>query len=209
MSSISERTLALAGMFQAAALVRSLATTGQVDNSDMEASLETLFVTDPENTLAVYGRVENLYTGLQTLIQQLNGRAQRDMDIARYVIGLLHLCNKLMKNDAMMSQLAEGVERARAQLAHFPLTHENVIANLAGTYSDTISQLQPKIMVAGDSRYLSDNTNANKVRALLLAGMRSAVLWRQLKGNRWQILLQRNRFIEEAKYLLEEKIVRH
>ncbi len=209
MSSISERTLALAGMFQAAALVRSLATTGQVDNSDMEASLETLFVTDPENTLAVYGRVENLYTGLQTLIQQLNGRAQRDMDIARYVIGLLHLCNKLMKNDAMMSQLAEGVERARAQLAHFPLTHENVIANLAGTYSDTISQLQPKIMVAGNSRYLSDSTNANKVRALLLAGMRSAVLWRQLKGNRWQILLQRNRFIEEAKYLLEEKIVRH
>ena len=209
MSSISERTLALAGMFQTAALVRSLATTGQVDNSDMEASLETLFVTEPENTLAVYGRVENLYTGLQTLIQQLNGKAQRDMDIARYVIGLLHLCNKLMKNDAMMSQLAEGVERARAQLAHFPLTHENVIANLAGTYSDTISQLQPKIMVAGDSRYLSDNTNANKVRALLLAGMRSAVLWRQLKGNRWQILLQRNRFIEEAQYLLEEKIVRH
>ncbi len=209
MSSISERTLALAGMFQAAALVRSLATTGQVDNSDMEASLETLFVTNPENTLAVYGRVENLYTGLQTLIQQLNGKAQRDMDIARYVIGLLHLCNKLMKNDTMMSQLAEGVERARSQLAHFPLTHENVIANLAGTYSDTISQLQPKIMVAGDSRYLSDNTNANKVRALLLAGMRSAVLWRQLKGNRWQILLQRNRFIQEAKYLLEEKIVRH
>jgi len=209
MSSISERTLALAGMFQAAALVRLLATTGQVDNSDMEASLETLFVTEPENTLAVYGRVENLYTGLQTLIQQLNGGAQRDMDIARYVIGLLHLCNKLMKNDTMMSQLAEGVERARAQLAHFPLTHENVIANLAGTYSDTISQLQPKIMVAGDSRYLSDNANANKVRALLLAGMRSAVLWRQLKGNRWQILLQRNRFIEEAQYLLEEKIVRH
>ncbi len=209
MSSISERTLALAGMFQAATLVRSLATTGQVDNSDMEASLETLFVTDPENTLAVYGRVENLYTGLQTLIQQLHGKAQRDMDIARYVISLLHLCNKLMKNNTMMSQLAEGVERARAQLAHFPLTHENVIANLAGTYSDTISQLQPKIMIAGDSRYLSDNTNANKVRALLLAGMRSAVLWRQLKGNRWQILLHRNRFIEEAKYLLEEKIVRH
>jgi len=209
MSSISERTLALAGMFQVAALVRSLATTGQVDNSDMEASLETLFVTDPENTLAVYGRVENLYTGLQTLIQQLDGKAQRDMDIARYVIGLLHLCNKLMKNNAMMSQLAEGVERARSQRAHFPLTHENVIANLAGTYSDTISQLQPKIMVAGDSRYLSDNTNANKVRALLLAGMRSAVLWRQLKGSRWQILLQRKRFIQEANYLLEEKIVRH
>ncbi len=209
MSSISERTLALAGMFQATALVSSLATTGQLSESDMEASLETLFVTDPENTLAVYGRVENLYSGLQTLIKQLGGNTQRNMDVARYLISLLHLCNKLMKNDAMLSQLASGVERARAQREHFPLLHENVIANLAGTYADTISQLQPKIMVAGDSRYLSDSINANKVRALLLAGMRSAVLWHQLKGSRWQILLHRKKFIQEAEYMLKERIVRH
>lgn len=209
MSSISERTLALAGMFQATALVRSLATTGQLSDSDMEASLETLFVTDPENALAVYGRVENLYTGLQTLIKQLGGNTNRDIDIARYVISLLHLCNKLMRDDDMLSQLATSVERARSQREHFPLLHENVIANLAGTYADTISQLQPKIMVAGDSHYLSDNINTNKVRALLLAGMRSAVLWRQLKGSRWHILLQRKNFIKEAEYLLKERIVRH
>jgi len=209
MSSLSERTLALAGMFQATSLVRSLATTGQLSDSDMEASLETLFVTDPENTLAVYDRVENLYTGLQTLIKQLGGNAQRDMDIARYVISLLHLCKKLLKNEAMLSKLTAGIESARSQRAHFPLLHENVIANLAATYTETISQLQPKIMVAGDSRYLSDPVNANKVRALLLAGIRSAVLWYQLKGSRWQILLHRNRFIQEAEYLLKEKIVRH
>ncbi len=209
MSSLSERTLALAGMFQAAALVKSLATNGQLDESDMEAMLETLLVTNPENTLAVYGRVENIYTGLQTLIQQLEGNAQRDIDIARYVINLLHLSNKLMKNQSMMSQLADGIERVRARLEHFSLMHENVIANLAGIYTDTISRLQPKIMVNGDSRYLSDNAIANRVRALLLAGMRSAVLWKQLKGSRWQILLQRKQFVKEAKYLLKEKIVRH
>jgi len=209
MSNISERTLALAGIFQATALVKSLATTGQLSESDMESSLETLFITEPENTLAVYGRVENVYTGLQTLIQQLAGNSQRDIDIARYVISLLHLCNKLMKNDEMISQLSKGVERARAQREHFPLMHENVIANLAGTYTDTISQLQPKIMVAGESRYLSDSTNANKVRTLLLAGMRSAVLWWQLKGSRWQILVQRKQFVKEAEYILKEKIIRH
>lgn len=209
MSSISERTLALAGMFQAAKLVKELAVTGQLNDSDMEDSLETLFVTEPENTLTVYGRVENLYTGLQTLIQQLGGNTQRDMDIARYVISLLHLCNKLMKNETMMSRLAKGVEGARAQRAHFPLMHENVIANLAGTYSETISHLKPKIMISGDSHYLSDTVNANKVRALLLAGMRSAVLWRQLKGSRWQILLQRKHFIQEAEYILRGKIIRH
>ncbi|VAX11529.1 hypothetical protein MNBD_GAMMA25-1030 [hydrothermal vent metagenome] len=209
MSSTGERTLALAGMFQAAALVKSLASRGQLSDSDMQDSLETLFVTNPENTLAVYGRVENVYTGLQTLIQQLSGNGQRDVDIARYVISLLHLSKKLTKNEAMMSRLADGVERANRQREHFPLLHENVVANLAGTYADTISQLQPKIMVAGESRYLSDTTNANKVRALLLAGMRSAVLWNQLKGSRWQILIQRKQIISEAEYLLKEKIIRH
>ncbi|VAX14495.1 High frequency lysogenization protein HflD [hydrothermal vent metagenome] len=209
MSSTRERTLALAGMFQAASLVKAVATNSEVNNSDIEVTLETLFVTSPESTLEVYGCVDNLYVGLHALIQQLGGNGQRDIDIARYVISLLHLCNKLMKNDNMMAQLSKGIENARTQRTHFPLLHENVIANLAGIYTDTISQLQPKIMVTGDSQHLSNNTNTNMVRALLLAGMRSAVLWRQLKGSRWQVLLQRKRFVQEAEYLLKEKIVRH
>ncbi len=209
MSSISERTLALAGMFQASALVKAIATNSEINNNDVEVTLESLFVTSPESTLDVYGSIDNLYIGLHTLIQQLGGDGQRDIDIARYVISLLHLCNKLMKKGNMMAQLAEGIENARAQRAHFPLLHENVIANLAGIYADTISQLQPKIMVTGDSQHLSNNTNANRVRALLLAGMRSAVLWQQLKGSRWQVLLQRKRFVQEAEYLLKEKIIRH
>ncbi|NOZ37318.1 MAG: high frequency lysogenization protein HflD [Gammaproteobacteria bacterium] len=209
MSSISERTLALAGMFQASALVKAIATNSEINDHDVEVTLETLFVTSPESTLEVYGSIDNLYIGLHTLIQQLGGDGQRDIDIARYVISLLHLCNKLMNKGNMMAQLSEGIENARAQRAHFPLLHENVIANLAGIYTDTISQLQPKIMVTGDSQHLSNNTNANKVRALLLAGMRSAVLWQQLKGSRWQVLLQRKRFVQEAEYLLKEKIIRH
>ncbi len=209
MSSIRERTLALAGMFQATTLVKSVARSSEMDDSHIEVTLETLFVTSPETTLEVYGCVDNLYLGLHSLIQQLGGGAQRDMDIARYVISLLHLSNRLAKNGKMLSQLAGGIENARAQRTHFPLLHENVIANLAGIYTDTISQLQPKIMVTGDSQRLSNHTTANLVRALLLAGMRSAVLWRQLKGSRWQVLLQRKRFVREAEYLLKEKIVRH
>lgn len=209
MSSINERTLALAGMLQAASLVKTMASSSETNGNNNEITLETLFVTSPESTLEVYGCVDNLYIGLHALTQQLGGDGQRDTDVARYVISLLHLCNKLMRNDKMMSRLAEGIENARAQRVHFPLPHENIIANLAGIYTDTVSQLQPKIMVTGDSQRLSNNATANMVRALLLAGMRSAVLWRQLKGSRWQILLQRKRFVREAEYLLKEKIVRH
>ena len=44
---------------------------------------------------------------------------------------------------------------------------------------------------------------AAKVRATLLAGIRSAVLWRQSGGNRWQLIFGRRKIIEQAGRLLK------
>lgn len=209
MSNLRDKTLALAGIFQATALVKEVAVTGSVDKHDFEVCIRSIFETDPPSVEAVYGQVEYLRTGLMTLIEQLGEKStQRDIDIARYVISLLHLQRKLSNNQAMMTALANGIERARRQTEHFHLTHENVIANLADIYSETISQIPPKIMVSGESQHLANPDQANKIRALLLAGMRSAVLWAQLGGSRWQILLRRKRLSEAADRILNEEILR-
>ncbi len=210
MSSLREKTLALAGIFQATSLVKDIAVNGTVDKDDFEICIRSIFETDPESVEAVYGQVEYLRTGLMTLIDQLGENStQRDIDIARYVISLLHLQRKLSRNKAMLATVANGIERARRQTEHFHITHENVIANLADIYSETISQIPPKIMVSGESQHLSNPDQANKIRALLLAGMRSAVLWAQLGGSRWQILLQRRRIAEEAERIVKQEIQRH
>ena len=209
MSDFRDKTLALAGVFQATALVKNIAVNGSVDKHDFEICIRSIFETDPESVEAVYGQVEYLRTGLTTLIEQLGEKStQRDIDIARYVISLLHLQRKLSKNKPILDDVANGIERARRQTEHFHITHENVIANLADIYSTTISQIPPKIMVSGESQYLSNTEQANKIRALLLAGMRSAVLWAQLGGSRWQILLRRRRFSQEAERILKEEIQR-
>ena len=209
MGNLRDKTLALAGIFQATALVKNIAVNGSVDKHDFEICIRSIFETDPENVEAVYGQVEYLRTGLTTLIDQLGEKStQRDIDIARYVISLLHLQRKLSKNKIMLNALASGIERARRQSEHFHITHENVIANLADIYSETISQIPPKIMVSGESQFLSNPDQANKIRALLLAGMRSAVLWGQLRGSRWQILLRRRAFSQEAERILKEEIQR-
>ncbi len=209
MSTLRDKTLALAGIFQAASLVKAVANRGMADRHDVEMTLRTLFVTDPQDTDEVYGRVEYLHTGLQTLIDQLEGNGgKRDLDIARYVVGLLHLQRKLKKNRDMLKRVAEGIERARRQSEHYAIDHPNVVANLADTYAETISTLQPRIMVSGEHQHLSNTDNANLIRALLLAGIRSAVLWDQLGGSRWQILLQRRRFVDEARRILDEEILR-
>ena len=203
MSNWHDKTLALAGIFQAASLAKNLATTGMMEQNDFETCIASIFVTDPDSTEMVYGDVSNLNTGLKVLIEQFEAKNnKRDMEIARYVISLLHLQGKLARNKNMMNKLSDGIDRAKAQSEHFSTIHENVIANLAGVYSDTISQIPPKIIVAGEEHFLTNKHITDKIRALLTAGMRSAVLWQQLGGSRWQILLQRKRFIREAKNLL-------
>jgi high frequency lysogenization protein len=45
--------------------------------------------------------------------------------------------------------------------------------------------------VRGDVNYLKNELIACKVRAALFAGIRSAVLWRQVGGKRWHLLFRR------------------
>lgn len=205
MKNLTDKTLSLAAVFQSADLVKQIANTGQFDQHDATVLLKGIFDTNPSSAEAVFGSMDNLRTGLHLLVEQMSTEnSKRDMDITRYVVAMLHLQGKLLKNSEMLNYLSKGIERAQLQLEHFDLLHDNVIANLAGLYSDTVSQLTPKIMVSGDGQYLGHSDNANKVRAILLGGIRAAVLWNQLGGSRWQILFKRKMFVNEARRILAD-----
>lgn len=206
MKNLREKTLALAGVFQCASLVHQLASSGMADEHDLRTVITSTLDLNPSSIDAVYNGVDNLRTGLHCLIEQLGGKnTPKNILIARYVISLLYLQRKLNKRSDMLTLISKGVERAKQQSELFSITHDSVLANLAGIYSDTISLIPPKIMVSGDNTYLSSRNNADKIRAVLLAGIRSAVLWSQYGGSRWQILFQRRVFIGEAERLLQEE----
>ncbi len=203
--SVRDRTLALAGVFQAAALVRQVARTGEVDRADAETCLESLFVENPQTTEDVFGGVVPVRRGLQVLVEQLGGDGRgRDLELARYVISLLVLERKLARSPALLDQIDRGLARIRDQRRHFELMHPTIIGALGQLYADTVSTLLPRIMVTGEARFLEDDANAALIRALLLAGIRAAVLYRQVGGRRWQIVLQRGRIEAAARALLEE-----
>lgn len=65
-------------------------------------------------------------------------------------------------------------------------------------YTDVVSQLHPKIMVRGSHGYLSQPSVANRIRAVLLAGIRAAFLWKQVGGSRWQLLFKRGSYLRAA-----------
>lgn len=203
MNQFEQRTLAFAGVFRAAALTNILANEGSIADDELRISVESIFNTDPEEALEVFGSIDNLSLGFQTMIYQFGKNTDfRNIDIARYVVGMLFLERRLMKNSKMLETLSSGVELAARQSEHFSVTHENVIANIADLYSRTISELGPRIMVNGEQHHLTNTTVSNKIRTVLLAGIRSAVLWQQLGGRRWHILFQRNKYIQEAEKML-------
>lgn len=197
-------TLAAAGILQATALVDQLARTGFTPSDAYRCSINSLFQLNPPDTLSVYGSVSDLRLGLETLRDLLVSSRQLQNNTVRYSAGVLHLQGRLSKRKDMLGVIASRLQQAQQQAEHFDTTHENVIANLADIYAATLSRFRFRIQVAGDPSFLQQQRVANQVRALLLAAIRSATLWRQVGGSRLQILLQRKKLLAETEQLLRQ-----
>ncbi len=198
-----DRTLALAGVYQAVILVKEVANTGNVADAQLSSILETLFRFDAANVIDVYGDTTTIKKGLTALLNQLSGTKESiDMDVTRTIINILHLERLLYKSPEMMNKLGDELENTQSKIEYFHISHDNIISSIANIYQQDISPIGPKIIIPGKEVYLSQTKNANKVRALLFAAIRSAVLWRQCGGTRWQLLLSRKKYIESAKQLL-------
>lgn len=201
--------MALAGILQAIKLVQQTARKGMLDQEVFETCIKSILRLDASSPEAVYGSSDRLMEGCKELLNQLgagseHSKKSRDFEITKYVVSIMLLERKLVKRGDLLERIKSGIEKANAQVEHFSLTHENVIANLADLYSETISTLKPRIMVDGEHHLLTVQENANKIRALLLAAVRSAVLWRQCGGSRWHMLFKRDQLIREAELILQD-----
>ncbi len=202
--SIKNSTLALAGMFQSADLVRQIARQGLLDTAPFETSLKSLLKMDANSVEEVYGGLSELKMGLQVLSGQLGSGTARNMEVMHYVLGMVHLEHLLMKHKEMLTNISAAIETAQAQTEMFGISHPNVISYLANLYTQNLSTFDFRIKVNGERRFLDNQNNADKIRALLLAGVRSAVLWRQKGGKRLQLIFSRGKIVRTAKQFLEQ-----
>ena len=200
-----EKTMALAGVCQAAALVQQASRKGQVEQIAFEASIGSIVITESEHTEQIYGSLSNLQLGFATLESQLSNRPiDKDAEITRYVASLLGLERKLSANKVKLQELSERIGQIQRQQSHLELFESQMLSNLANIYSDVISPIGQKIQVAGTPALLKQDINQHRVRALLLAGLRSAVLWRQLGGKRRNILFNRKNILSCAEQALNQ-----
>lgn len=196
----AERCLAFAGVLQALSQVQRTAYGRPVEDGAVRTGLHSLFMLDAASTEAVYGGAERVRDGLAVLVEQLRStRPRPDMELGRYLITLLVLERKLAARGDLLDALRTGLGRIERQLEDVEVDHPSVVAAVAALYTETISTLTPRVMVKGAPARLADPHVAQRIRALLLAALRSAVLWRQLGGSRLRLLFSRRRLVTDAR----------
>ncbi|MEM1113558.1 MAG: high frequency lysogenization protein HflD, partial [Pseudomonadota bacterium] len=202
---LQQQALALAGVCQAARLVDQLSKTGSYPIEFVETSVHSLFEFDASDVTAIYGGIPAVKLGLQNLAAMLANRNDEEQrDTVRYVFSMLYLERKFSGKPEMMSVVRSRLEHTSFKAEHFAGHVHDICHSVSAIYQDTLSQLRFRIKVTGSAQHLKDEQNADIIRALLLAGIRSAFLWRQLGGRRWKLLIQRRSLQQAARDLARE-----
>lgn len=189
-----ERVLALAGLAQALKQVRRIADTGQAEAAVLETALDSVFRIDADSPESVYGDVHALRPGLMLLREYL-GNEGKDELLPRLALSVTQLERRFVHDHAMAQRVHDGIVATQPVAARLGSTHPEVLSALGSLYAETVSNLRPRVLVQGNPHYLGQADIVAEIRAVLLAALRSAVLWRQMGGSLWDFLLNRRRML--------------
>jgi len=203
-TTVERQTLALAAIFQSAALVDKLAKTGQIESDQLQNSIRTILNLNPTDFEDVFNGRQSLVFGLQTLDSALAKNGQGvSREVLQYAMAIIAVQQKMVKRSDLMEKLSKELDRAVNQHQYFnDYLHESVVASTASCYQNSVSQLNFRIRVTGNPTHLQNAKVAERVRAILLFGVRSALLWRQNGGKRWHFMLNRKTLQQTARHLL-------
>ena len=202
LTNLQQQVLALAGVAQASRLVDQLSRTGSYPAEFVEPSIHSLFVFEPDSAIDIFGSIPAVKLGLHNLSNLLaNRKADENREVVRYVFGLLYLERKFAADPGMMSVVRSRLEHTSFRAEHFDSHVNDLCHSISGIYQDTLSKQKFRIKVSGSAQHLQNPQHADMIRALLLAGVRSAFLWRQLGGQRWKLLWQRKKLLETSQNL--------
>jgi high frequency lysogenization protein len=202
LSNLEQQVVALAGVTQAARLVDQVSKTGSYPMEFLQPSINSVFVFEPDDAAGIYGGISGVRLGLQNLSNLLADKnARENHDLVRYVFSMIYLERKFVANPDMMAVVRSRLEHTSFRAEHFSNNVNELCHSISGIYQDTLSREKFRIKVTGSAQHLQNTQNADIIRALLLAGIRAAFLWRQLGGHRWRLLLQRKKLLQASQNL--------
>ena len=207
---LEQRTLALAGVAQAARIVDLAAKTGSWPEPFVEASIHSLFRFEPDSVETVFGTPQGIRLGLEQLSACL--RLSQDpaaADTLRYTMAILQLERRFAGSEDLQSVVHSRLRHTAYKAENFSSDIRGLSANISAIYQDTLSTLSYRIKVTGSAQHLNTPQVADLVRTLLMCGVRAAFLWRQLGGNRFRLMWSRGAIRDTAAGLATELGITH
>ena len=194
---LKNETISLGAIYQACNEIKKIAWQGEINNNIIEPLINSVYQTTSEEIEDVFISIKRLNSGLDFLRRQLVGDAfSRDGEVSRYFEAIGILVKNMNKKDDVLNKL-----RTELTEQSMPINEDNLDQHalfLSELYLSTISTVEPRIIVNGDNKYLTDKKNAAMIRSLLLCAIRSYILWQQSGGSKFRIFIFKKKIAELA-----------
>ncbi len=213
MADIKSETIALAALFQSCQQIQRIASTGYMDEHAVACVIRALLVTNPKSIEDIYAPGK-LMSGFKQIVESFGASAYektaQSIEITKTAMKLVALEITIERNQSIFRRMGDEIDRLYQSIAvphpefldsgspETVLDMEN-LRQFSSLYQSLISPNFAKLMIYGEKQYLGSPENQTKIRALLLAGIRAVVLWRQLGGRRRLLIFRRKAIIEFAK----------
>ncbi len=194
---LKNEVIALGAIYQASSQIKKIAWEGEINSKIIEPLIYSIYKTTSDEIEDIYISLRHLNLGLDFLRKQLVGDVfSRDAEVDRYFDAINILVKNMNKKNEIISNLRDELSSRKENVTQDNLhQHAEFLSNL---YLRTISKINPRIIVNGDNKYLTDNKNASMIRALLLSAIRSYILWQQSGGTKLRIFLFKKKIAEIA-----------
>ena len=194
---LKNETISLGAIYQACNEIKKIAWQGEININTIEPLINSVYQITSENIDDIYINIKRLNTGLDFLRRQLVGDAfSRDAEVTRYFEALGILIKNMNKKEDIFNKLRQQLTQQTMAVEKGNLDdHALFLSNL---YLNTVSKVEPRIIVNGDNKYLTDSKNAAMIRSLLLCAIRSYILWQQSGGSKFRIFIFKKKIAKLA-----------
>ena len=194
---LKNETISLGAIYQACNEIKKIAWQGEININTIEPLINSVYQITSENIDDIYINIKRLNTGLDFLRRQLVGDAfSRDAEVIRYFEALGILIKNMNKKEDIFNKLRQQLTQQTMAVEKGNLDdHALFLSNL---YLNTVSKVEPRIIVNGDNKYLTDSKNAAMIRSLLLCAIRSYILWQQSGGSKFRIFIFKKKIAKLA-----------
>ena len=102
------------------------------------------------------------------------------------------LADKVISNNEMVSTIQILLKELKDEISSSSVDDQS--KKLSSIYQQTLSMVDPRIVVNGENVNLMNPIQAARIRTALFAGVRSIILWKQLGGSKLKLLIFKSAF---------------